>query len=274
MRKSRKVKSNSHITTAVDNPIAVLTIAILGILLGIFFIVSQNANKPIAREAAISYSGNFDYYDTAWENYREIHFEDGSVYDIYPHTESDKFRKKMKSLEKGTKLYILINPNNDYIVEVRTDTEELLNFELSQQEIDAYDNGYIAIGIFACVAGVYLIIYVIGSTNYKRKESARHSVRKKENPAAAMRDADGTVKSKTLLQASVEAYQICYRRVRSTNELVINGRVYDEKKGIFEFEHKLCATIDGHNIEAGYDNEDYSYIMFDGEIIKRKKRWI
>ena len=69
-------------------------------------------------------------------------------------------------------------------------------------------------------------------------------------------------------------YQICYRRVKSTNELVINGQVYDEKKGIIEFEHKLCATISGHNIEVGYDTESFSYMVFDGKTIKRKKRWI
>jgi len=82
------------------------------------------------------------------------------------------------------------------------------------------------------------------------------------------------VKSRILLEARVQGYQICYRRVKSTNELVINGRVYDEKKGIIEFAHKLCATVDGHEIEAGYDSDSYSYILFDGEMIQRKIRLI
>ena len=76
------------------------------------------------------------------------------------------------------------------------------------------------------------------------------------------------------MEANVNGYQICYRRVKSVNELVINGRVYDEKRGIIEFAHKLCATVDQHTVEAGYDEESYSYILFDGELIKRKKRWI
>lgn len=265
MSKTKKTKYD-----IMDNPIAVLIIAVLSIILGIFFIVTQNDNNPIPRKDALSYSGYFDYYDTSWENYREIHFTDGSVYDVYPHTESTEFREKMESLAKNTKLYILVNPNNEYVVEVNTNTEELLNFETSQRDIDSYDNVYIAIGIFAICSGIFLILYEIGTTVYKRKEKARHN--KAGQNINILRYADHEVKSRTLLEANVQSYRICYRRVRFVNELVINGRVYDEKKGVLEFEHKLCAIIDGHSIEAGLDNENYSYIMFDGERMKQKKR--
>jgi len=272
MKTSRKTENR-----ILDKPGLVLATGILGILLGIFFIVSQKDNKPIVRADALSYSGQFDHYDTAWKNYREIHFEDGSVYEVYPHTESSEFREKMKSLEKGTKLHLLVNPNNNFVIEVKTDTEELLNFELSQQEIDSYDNGYIGIGIFACVAGVFLLIFSIARSRYKQKEAARHAERKEVKAKVDtpfLRYAEEPVKSRILLEARVQGYQICYRRVKSTNELVINGRVYDEKKGIIEFAHKLCATVDGHEIEAGYDSDSYSYILFDGEMIQRKIRLI
>ncbi len=241
----------------------VLGTAIVAIALGLFFIFSQGANKPIQREEAVSYSGEFMKYDSS-KNYCGIHFKDGSYYNVYAHTETSDFRDTMKALDEGTKLDILVNPNNNYVVEIKTENEELLNFELSQQEIDAYDNGYVVLGIFICIMGVALILYVIGSRNYKRKEDARHAARKAK--------ADMAVKSRILLDANVEGYEICYRRVKSVNELVINGRVYDEKKGIFEFTHKLCATIDAHNMEAGCDEEGYSYIMFDGEVIDCKKR--
>jgi hypothetical protein len=277
MNKTKKAKNNSYRKNIIDNPIAVLIMAFLAIPLGIFFIVSQAANKPIPREEALSYSGEFEKYETS-KNYCEIYFKDGSYYYVYPHTESYEFRNMMKSLEPGTKLYILVNPNNDYVVEVRTETEELLNFKISQQEIDSYDNGYIAIGIFACVAGVFLIIYVIGSTKYKRKENERDTLRKLQNPdktdSAVIRFSDAIQKNKILLKTNVAGYEICYRRVRFVNELVVNGRVYDEKKGILEFEHKLCAIVDGHDIEAGYDSDSCSYIKFDRTIVKRKKRLI
>lgn len=211
-----------------------LFIAIVGICLGIFFIFSQNFNKPITREEAVSYSGEFKKYETS-RNYCEIYFNNGSCYEVYPHTESREFRNMMSSLKTGTKLYILINPNNGYVVEVKTETEEILNFELSQQKIDSYDNGYIALGIFVCVGCFFLIIYIICEANYKRKENKRYAARKTEfynaeTTSAVIRYADTTVKSRILLQANIQEYKICYRRVKSVNELVINGRVYDEKK--------------------------------------------
>ena len=143
-----------------SNPV-VLVIAIVGIILGLFFIISQNANTPIPRSEAVSYSGEFKEYEVQ-HNYETIYFKDGSSYNVYPHTTTRAFRDTMMSLEKYTKLYILVNPNNDCVVEIKTDTEELLNFETSQKEIDSYDNGYIVIGIIACFFGVFLIVYVIG----------------------------------------------------------------------------------------------------------------
>lgn len=255
-----------------------LTLAVVAICLGIFFILSQGDNKPIGREEAVSYSGVFEKYESQ-KNYCTIYFEDGSQYSVYPHTESDEFRRAMMSLDKGTRLYILVNPNNDFVAEIRTDTGELLNFELSQEAIDSYDDGYIAIGYFVCAAGVFLIIYALCSANYKHKENARHAG-KIIKPGAAgakspvIRHADPSAKNRILAKASAEGYTICYRRVKSVNELVINGKVYDEKKGILEFAHKLCASLDGHSFEAGTDENGYSYIMFDGEIIAYKKRLI
>jgi len=277
MKKKKSSKRRSVGNDIMASKPAVLTVAIAGILLGLFFIFSQKVNTPIPRSEAVSYSGEFEKYEVQ-KNFRTICFKDGSTYAIYPHTETRAFQSMMKSLEKGTTLYILVNPNNDFVVEIRTDTEELLNFEASQKEIDSYDNGYIAIGIVMCAGGVFLICYEIAASNYKRKENARHT--KKANTGivgqndTALRRADDSVKSRPLLEATAKGYKICYRRVKSVNELVINGIVYDEKKGIIEFAHRLSAVIDGHKIEAGYDEAGYSYIIFDGKRIAEKQRII
>ena len=47
----------------------------------------------------------------------------------------------------------------------------------------------------------------------------------------------------------------------------------DMREGI-EFAHNLSAVIDGHKIEAGYDEDSYSYIIFDGKRIAEKRRII
>lgn len=278
MKNTKKYKDRAFSDVIINSPLAMLVISVAAICLGIFFIFSQSDNKPIERGEAVSYSGEFENYESL-KNYRTIYFEDGSQYSVYPQSETSEFRKTMMSLDKGTKLYILVNPNNDYVVEVRTDTEELLNFESSQEVIDAHDNDNIVIGYIACAAGVFLIIYAIVSANYKHKENVRHAEKRakfkdKGANSSMLRHADFAEKNKILSEASAEGYTICYRRVRSVNELVINGKVYDEKKGVIEFEHKLCAILDGHSIEAGTDENGYSYIMFDGEIIEYKRRLI
>ena len=88
-----------------------------------------------------------------------------------------------------------------------------------------------------------------------------------------LRDADVNVKQKILLKASVLNYDICYRRVKHTNELVINGKVYDEVIGVLEYPHVLKANVDGHYICAGFTGT-HSFINVDNEEIAKKLRLI
>ena len=82
------------------------------------------------------------------------------------------------------------------------------------------------------------------------------------------------MKSKTLLEADVLGHKVLYRRVKKTNELVIDGRVYDEYVATFEFQHELAAIIDGHEITAGFDGKISSFITLDGQTVAKKTRLI
>lgn len=88
----------------------------------------------------------------------------------------------------------------------------------------------------------------------------------------ALRVADNDVKHRVLAEAQVYNYQICYRRVKHTNELVVNGTVYDEISGVMEYPHTLKAHIDGHYISASYTGT-HSCIAVDGETVVKKMRW-
>lgn len=250
----------------------VIIISLLAIIMGVVFILSQNDNRPVAREEAISYMGEFEKY-TSSKNYSEIYFIDGSSYSIYPHTQTKEFIADMKSLEKGTKLYVLVNPNNNCVAEIRTDTEEILNFEISQQEIEDYGKGYVWIGIFALAVGVFLIFLVTAEHFYKKKEDKKH-LSDRSRAREYIREAEAPIGGRVLLETEYKGYHICYRRKRCVNELIVNGKVYDEKKGILEFSHVLVACVDGHTVEAGFSGEGYSYIRFDGKRIAKKKRLI
>ncbi len=87
-----------------------------------------------------------------------------------------------------------------------------------------------------------------------------------------LRMADMEEKSRILLEAESGGYYIVYRRIKSTNELVVNGRVYDEYVSLIEHPHTLTAIVDGHKIEVTYDTTSHMYIMFDGEQLAKKLR--
>ena len=149
-----------------------------------------------------------------------------------------------------------------------------MNFDLSQKEIHKYHYGYIGIGIFVVASGVFLIAYGLclksaRSSEQRHKEKAKRSGGNNKS----MYRVDPAVKARVLLETKVDGLHICYRRHRSVNELVINGQVYDTRKGIIEFEHELCATVCGHTITAGLDGDSNSFITVDGETVKEKKRY-
>ena len=260
---------------------ATLGFAALAVAMGILFILLLGDTTPVSREEAIAYEGEFARYEVG-HNDRDLCFTDGSNFDVYPHTETNAFQETMKSLEEGTKLWILVHPHSDYVIEIRTETEELMNFEESQIDIDRYMIGYKVIGGFMIFAGVFVGFYGIWSQIAHRKEEKRSETRRKKQKKTAdtglsetgLRRADTTVKHRVLLEATVDGYRICYRRVRKVNELVVNGIVYDEMKAALEFPHDLTVTLDGHRIHAGLDEDDFSYIIVDGRRIAEKKRWI
>ena len=86
-----------------------------------------------------------------------------------------------------------------------------------------------------------------------------------------IREADKNVKHRVLCEARTYNFDICYRRVKKVNELVINGKVYDELQAVIEYPHLLNAKVDGHYISAGYDGIN-SFINVDGELRAKKIR--
>lgn len=97
-----------------------------------------------------------------------------------------------------------------------------------------------------------------------------------EAPADSMplRVADMSVKAKIFLEADANGRHIVYRRVKRTNELVINGQVYDEYEALIEGPHTLVAVIDGHVYSAGCNNASQAFIDVDEQRVAKKLRLI
>lgn len=258
-----------------------ILLVLLGFSFGFFgFILPKWDHVPVSREEAETYTGYFEKYEHE-TNYRYLYFQDGSEYGLYPHTEPQALSSFLESMEPGTKLYLTIHPKSCYVIEIRTETEELLNFETSQAENYKYQNGYIWIGVFLCLVPFAVIALIIVWNKAEEKESARQK-KQRTKVASGMygidtptiRTAASAKKERILLKVDISGYEIVYRRIKTVNELIVNGVVYDEKKALIEVNHTLIAVIDDHTIEAGLHDDCMSFIRFDGKTIAEKKRVI
>ena len=239
---------------------------------------------PITREEAETYSGEFEAYDS---KRKCVRLNDGSSYSFYEinssffvagvisgvNTLPDELTEALENMEQGTKLILTVNPKAGIVIEARTETEELLNFDSSQARIYKYCKGYIWIGVLLIVLPSLALILMQIEKRSLKKEAERQEKRKEKDAAATPpRDADLSKKGRILLRATAENYTIVYRRFKCVNELIVNGKVYDEKKAVIEVAHNLCAVVDDHTIEAGLDEDSRSYIRFDGFTVAEKDR--
>ena len=89
-----------------------------------------------------------------------------------------------------------------------------------------------------------------------------------------IRHADLNVKFRILIEANYNGHQVCYRRVKRVNELVIDGYVYDEVEMLVEGAHSLNARIDNQNYQVGFDGAAHSYFKVDGvQVAKKLRLW-
>lgn len=276
MKKTKKKRQENYRSTAADailsSPLATFIAGLVAIALGLLFVFVVGAYTPISRQDAVSYSGQFEDYDY-WDDSYTIKFQDGATYDVTYWMGND-FDNYIEDLKKGDKLRLLINPYGDYVLEIKKGGNELIKFEETQQVIKNDSLGFRILGAVIAAGGVFLIFFAaaLRKNNDAEKEKRRKKHKGAKLNESAPKKADLSKRARILLEAETPEFKICYRRVRSTNELIVNGYVYDTKKAVIEFEHALFANVGGHKIEAGLDEQSYSYIKLDGEILEEKER--
>ncbi len=146
-------------------------------------------------------------------------------------------------------------------------------------------------GVLDVLIHIWVLYYLIIGVKYGRKlknitpeEEAAYQLSQAaqavptvppviQSESTATRPADNDVKFRVLADATVGELNICYRRVKRVNELVINGFVYDEVEMLLETAHELKAMVNGHLVTVGFDGVA-SYIHVDGVQVKRKVRLI
>ena len=254
-----------------------IIVSALAIIISIFLFVSQIGTVPRSRDDAICVEGTLEVI-VCHDDDVSILLQEGSRYFVYYLSVDEELKTAVESIESGDKLYLIIDPTWEYVLEIRTDMQTILNFDDARARMLEQHNHDISMtGIVFTIAVVDMIVCTIKIISLKKKTSEENTPEEKiydpSEYTQPLRYAE-EVKCKILLEQEIGRYRICYRRVKSVNELVINDRVYAEKKGIIEFKHALVAVVDGHRIEAGLDAESYSYIEFNGKRVAQKLRLI
>ncbi len=153
-----------------DSPYVIITMAVLMAVVSIIFIKMPNDYKIIERENARPYEGIYESYYTDSKDYIELSFKDEMKCDIHECLGSIDLYDKLDSLSSGEKLYVLENPETGFIIELKTDKEEIINFETSQAKMLKNAKFFMWMGIIADIGGVYLLIYGVYQFLKERKE--------------------------------------------------------------------------------------------------------
>lgn len=170
--------ADAFLETLKTNILLRILFVVVGVAIGLFaFILPIRNDVPIARDEAEGYVGYFEKLESQ-KYYQSVCFRDGAKYELHPYTVPKELLKSFETMEKGTKLFLLVNPNDHYIAEIRTETEELLNFENSQQATYHYNKGYIGIGAFLCLGPIFIILLLELEKKAEKKETARQKKQK------------------------------------------------------------------------------------------------
>ena len=259
---------------------AMLTIVVsylLGTVILVFFLLTAVSARVNEQDAA-GVTGQMRSYTVN----DGIRLDDGTVYLVYRQNQTVEFEDDMSRLPPDTTVSLLVVPDpfnaafhetTMYAVSVETENGVLLDLDAGLKAA----NASVLKMIVLCAAVLTLNMIALFCFACKmRAEAARQAASAAfyegyVPTAGAHRTAETGMRYRVLASASNEAYQIVYRRVGTVNELVINGRVYDEKKTLFGWPHVLFAVVDGHRIEAGSVFTGWQwryacrYILFDGQ---------
>lgn len=166
MKRTTKHKSKHDISRQAAIVFAVLTLIMTTVFSYTFF-----ANSPITKTAAKEKVAVYNHYAVEYGpklrrsvntlNYIELFFENEEKEYIRGACVNKELIKDIEALEKGTKLHMMINPDNNYIIELKTNSDELLNFDYAQKKLQQEGVGFLCIGIFMLVLCGYFVYKAI-----------------------------------------------------------------------------------------------------------------
>lgn len=159
-----------------------LIMALISIFMGTVFSCTLILKQPIDREDATELTCNYKEFivRTRRSSIAEIKllFYDGPAQYIDGSCANDKLVEALEKVPVGTTLKMLINPNNDYVVELISNDETLLDFDYAQKELERNGVGFFYLGIAMYGFAIFFIIQAILDF---RKKIKRRKLQKANN---------------------------------------------------------------------------------------------
>jgi hypothetical protein len=173
-RKSiEKRKSTKELVSSVD----LLTIMIIGLLMGTVFIFGMNYwESPVKRSDAISISATFRSYQADWVEKSTsditIYFSDTDQMTIDGTCVTDELLNQLDRIESGTVLQVVKHPNSDTILEIVKGGEIIVDFDVTQKNLREEVMAFTIMGAvfytFSFFAAVVLILRYLKKIRNKR----------------------------------------------------------------------------------------------------------
>ena len=145
--------------------------AVLSLFMTTVFSTSFFIKRPIEKSAAEEKSAVYSHYEEEYGpklrrsintlNYIELFFENAEKELISGVCVNKDLYKALDTLEKGTVLHMLINPDNNYIVELKANEKEMLNFDYAQKMLRQDGVGFLYLAIFMLVLCCYFVYKAI-----------------------------------------------------------------------------------------------------------------
>lgn len=123
----------------------------------------------------------------------------------------------------------------------------------------------------------YIVGGVIAANKLKKMPEEVFEVEAEEEqeqllPSTPLGRINENEKCRVLLEAHCGGHHVVYRRIKRTNQLVIDHHIYDELKMLVETPHALSAVVDGHRFAVGMNQANQSFISLDDQVVKTKLR--
>ena len=149
---------------------------IVGLILGTVFTFGQQYWKaPIERNDAVSVQAEYSYHTQRFirpdSHAVSIHCSDGEIYDIDAHCVTYDILDYLDTLQKGTRLDMLIHPNSDTILSLDVNGENILDFDEVIDDLNSANIGFLCLGIFMYLLAFCGAVRLIVIAVRKLKES-------------------------------------------------------------------------------------------------------